>query len=133
MVTVTNQSQLWKQTFSWMLISLPHLLLLCLSSISLYLSPSLVLSPHPSATLVPVFSLFCQSFPSCSHLSSTQRTLVAYICWRPQASHSPLRTEHTLYIHISYQHIHTTHTVIYFLYLYTHLYMFLCLCLHVHV
>lgn len=34
-VTVTNQSQLSKQTFSWMLISLPHLLLLCLSSTSL--------------------------------------------------------------------------------------------------
>lgn len=73
-VTVTNQSQLWKQTFSWMLISLPHLLLLCLSSTSLYLCPALVLSPHLSATPVPVFSLLCHSFPSCCHLSSTWQT-----------------------------------------------------------
>lgn len=34
MVTVTNQSQLWKQAFSWLLIFLLHLSLLCLSSTS---------------------------------------------------------------------------------------------------
>lgn len=57
------------QTFSWMLISLPHLLLLCLSSTSLCLSPPLVLSPHLSATQLPVLLLPLPLFsPPCSHL-----------------------------------------------------------------
>lgn len=70
------------QTFSWMLISLPHLLLLCLSSTSLHLAPPLVLSPHLSASplpvLLPPLPLF---FPSCSHLSCAQRLACALLAW----------------------------------------------------
>lgn len=54
MVTVTNQSQLRKQTFSWTLISLLHLLLLCLSSTSLFLfSSSLLTCRHSGSMFSP--------------------------------------------------------------------------------
>lgn len=69
LVTVTNQSQLWKQTSSWPLISLPHLLLLCLSSTS----SVPLLSPYLLLARPPVFPLLWESFSFVSpiHLSCT--------------------------------------------------------------
>lgn len=72
-----------KQTFNWMLISLPHLLLLCLSSTSLHLSPPLVFSPHLSATLLPVFLPPLPLFsPSRFHLSCARRRACVLLAGR---------------------------------------------------
>lgn len=80
-----------KQTFSWMLISLPHLLLLCLSSTSLHLSPPLVLSPHLSAiplpVLLPPLPLF---FPSGSHLSCARRCACVLLAGRAPGIQRPV-------------------------------------------
>lgn len=79
-----------KQTFSWMLISLPHLLLLCLSSTSLHLSPPLVLSPHLSATLLPVLLPPPLFFPSRSHLSCARRCACVLLAGRAPGIQRPV-------------------------------------------
>lgn len=121
-VTVTNQSQLSKQTFSWMLISLPRLLLLCLSSTSLYLCPALVLSPHLSATpgsrFLPPLPLFSFMLSSVMHLANTDAACTLLKASLQEASsitqlqsNQPLY-QHTLCSHISYQHIKETASMV---------------------
>lgn len=81
-VTVTNQSQLCKQTFSWPLISLPHLLLLCLSSTSsVPFFSSLLQYPNLSLIPLPVLSRVCQSLThSFVDHSAPQRGLTTSVC-----------------------------------------------------
>lgn len=80
-----------KQTFSWMLISLPHLLLLCLSSTSLHLSPPLVFSPHLSAAPLPVFLPPLPLFsPSRFHLSCARRRACALLAGRAPGIQRPV-------------------------------------------
>lgn len=61
----------------------------------LYFSSCPVLSPHLSATLLPVFSLFCRSFPSrtvlVSHPLREHWWRMHVADRRPQGSHGPLR------------------------------------------
>lgn len=73
LVTGTNQSQLWKQTFSWPLISLPHLLLLCLSSTSSIplLSSSPISLPAIDSAFYVVPLLSVVTFMPHIHLSFT--------------------------------------------------------------
>lgn len=67
-VIVPNQSQLWKQTFSWLLISLPHLLLLRLSSTS---SVHLLFSCPLSSPVSDSTSCFLPLLPGFSFMSHT--------------------------------------------------------------
>lgn len=95
MVTVANQSQLWIQTFRWLLIFLANLTLLCLSSTSSvpFLCSHLLQSP-PFADCASCLLSLCLCIP-CSFVihSASQRPLMRCILFadsrRPQRSHGP--------------------------------------------